>query len=90
MRVLGLVVDERDILHRRHPCGLDHRFSDRFRHGSHRVGKKLVERECPPRADIPVSLVVPIDLNDKLLEYGNVFFRPDAWDPEYYPHVVGL
>jgi hypothetical protein len=23
-----------------------------------------------------------------VLEYGKVYFRTDAWDKEYYPHVV--
>jgi hypothetical protein len=27
--------------------------------------------------------------DDKLLEYGKVLFRPDAWDAEHYPHVMG-
>jgi hypothetical protein len=27
--------------------------------------------------------------NDKLLEYGKVLFRPDEWDVEHYPHVMG-
>ena len=26
--------------------------------------------------------------NDKLLEHGKVLFRTDAWDREYYPHVL--
>jgi hypothetical protein len=27
--------------------------------------------------------------DDKLLEYGKVLLRPDTWDAEHYPHVVG-
>jgi len=27
--------------------------------------------------------------NDKLLEHGKVYFRPDAWDAEHFPHVMG-
>jgi hypothetical protein len=27
--------------------------------------------------------------NDKLLEYGKVLFRPDEWDVEHFPHVMG-
>jgi hypothetical protein len=23
------------------------------------------------------------------LEYGKVLFRPDGWDAEHYPHVMG-
>ena len=26
--------------------------------------------------------------DDKLLEYGKVLLRPDAWDAEHYPHVL--
>ena len=26
--------------------------------------------------------------DDRLLEYGKVLFRPDAWDKQYYPHVM--
>lgn len=25
---------------------------------------------------------------DRVLEYGKVLFRPDAWDKQYYPHVM--
>ena len=27
--------------------------------------------------------------NDKLLAHGKVYFRPDAWDAEHFPHVMG-
>jgi hypothetical protein len=27
--------------------------------------------------------------DDKLLDYGKVLFRADAWDVEHYPHVMG-
>lgn len=27
--------------------------------------------------------------DDRLLEYGKVLFRPDTWDVEHYPHVLG-
>ena len=26
--------------------------------------------------------------DDKILEYGNVYFRTDAWDQQYFPHVL--
>jgi len=26
--------------------------------------------------------------DDKVLEYGKVLFRTDAWDKQYYPHVL--
>ena len=26
---------------------------------------------------------------DDLIQYGKVLFRPDAWDQQYYPHVMG-
>ena len=26
--------------------------------------------------------------DDKVFEYGKVLFRTDAWDKEYYPHVL--
>jgi hypothetical protein len=26
--------------------------------------------------------------DDKVLEYGKVLFRTDAWDMEYFPHVL--
>ena len=26
--------------------------------------------------------------DDKILEWGKVLFRPDAWDREYFPHVM--
>ena len=25
---------------------------------------------------------------DRVLDYGKVLFRPDAWDKQYYPHVL--
>jgi hypothetical protein len=29
----------------------------------------------------------PYRPDDKVLEYGKVYFRPDAWDREHFPHV---
>ena len=26
--------------------------------------------------------------DDKILEWGKVLFRPDAWDQKYFPHVM--
>lgn len=31
----------------------------------------------------------PYRSDDKLLEYGKILFRTDAWDDEYFPHVLG-
>jgi hypothetical protein len=31
----------------------------------------------------------PYRSDDKLLEYGKILFRTDAWDNEYFPHVLG-
>ena len=25
---------------------------------------------------------------DRVLDHGKVLFRPDAWDKQYYPHVI--
>jgi len=25
---------------------------------------------------------------DRIIEFGKVLFRPDAWDARYYPHVL--
>lgn len=27
--------------------------------------------------------------DDRVLEYGKILFRPDAWDKKYFPHVLG-
>lgn len=26
--------------------------------------------------------------DDKVLEYGKILFRPDAWDRQHFPHVL--
>jgi hypothetical protein len=31
---------------------------------------------------------IPYEPDHKLLEYGKVLFRTDAWDRQYYPHVL--
>jgi hypothetical protein len=31
----------------------------------------------------------PYRSNDQMLECGKVYFRTDAWDREYFPHVLG-
>ena len=31
----------------------------------------------------------PYRPNDKVLEYGKVLFRTDAWDVKHFPHVTG-
>jgi len=31
----------------------------------------------------------PYRSDDKLLEYEKLLFRTDAWDAEYFPHVLG-
>jgi hypothetical protein len=30
----------------------------------------------------------PYRPNDKVFEYGKVYLRTDAWDKEYFPHVL--
>ena len=30
----------------------------------------------------------PYRSNDRILEYGKVYFRTDAWDRESFPHVL--
>lgn len=43
-------------------------------------------------ADIDSELVVSARAykpEDRVLGYGKVLFRPDAWDEKYYPHVMG-
>ena len=39
--------------------------------------------------EVPVQSV-PYREGDRLLEWGKVLFRPDAWDAKYFPHVLGL
>jgi hypothetical protein len=41
-----------------------------------------------PFGDVGVSNR-PYRSDDNLLEYGKILFRPDAWDAEHYPHVLG-
>lgn len=31
----------------------------------------------------------PYRVHYKVLEFGKVYFRTDAWDTEYFPHVIG-
>jgi hypothetical protein len=31
---------------------------------------------------------LPYRPDDKVLEYGKVLFRTDAWDKQYFPHVL--
>jgi hypothetical protein len=38
-------------------------------------------------AEVIVSSV-PYEADHKILEYGKVLFRTDAWDGQYYPHVL--
>jgi hypothetical protein len=30
----------------------------------------------------------PYRSSDKILEYGKILFRTDAWDAQYFPHVL--
>jgi len=32
---------------------------------------------------------LPYRADDKVLEYGQVLFRTDEWDKQYFPHVIG-
>jgi hypothetical protein len=50
--------------------------SDHFHFGPVDIGEVEV-RSRPYRPD------------DKILEFGKVYFRPDAWDRQYFPHVFG-
>jgi hypothetical protein len=45
----------------------------------HLAPKPMGEVELSSRAYRP---------DDKVLEWGKVMFRPDAWDQKYYPHVM--
>jgi hypothetical protein len=38
-------------------------------------------------SEIAVSSV-PYRPEDKVLDYGKVLFRTDAWDKQYFPHVM--
>ena len=38
--------------------------------------------------DVALS-VVPYREDDKVLEHGKVLLRPDDWDRQYFPHVLG-
>jgi hypothetical protein len=31
----------------------------------------------------------PYRTDDRIFEYGKVYFRTDAWDRQYFPHVLG-
>ena len=39
-------------------------------------------------SEVPVSTRA-YNSEDRILGYGKVLFRPDAWDEKYYPHVMG-
>ena len=41
----------------------------------------------PKYGDVAVSSR-PYRPDDKVLEWGKVYFRTDAWDEQYYPHVL--
>ena len=32
---------------------------------------------------------IPYRDTDRVLSWGKVLFRPDEWDREYFPHVIG-
>ena len=38
-------------------------------------------------AEVPVQRR-PYRDGDKIIELGKVLFRPDAWDAQYFPHVL--
>lgn len=48
--------------------------SDHFHLGPAETGEVVVS-SLPYRAD------------DQILEYGTVYFRTDAWDREFFPHL---
>lgn len=41
-----------------------------------------------PLGEVEVSSIA-YRPNDKILEWGKVLFRTDAWDRRYFPHVLG-
>ena len=44
---------------------------------------------APPDIDSELSVsTIPYRTEDKVLEYGKVLFRSDAWDKQHYPHVM--
>jgi hypothetical protein len=44
---------------------------------------------APPDIDSELSVSnIPYRPGDKVLEHGKVLFRTDAWDRQYYPHVM--
>lgn len=32
---------------------------------------------------------LPYGAGDEVIQWGKVLFRPDNWDEEYFPHVLG-
>jgi hypothetical protein len=37
--------------------------------------------------EVPVQ-TIPYRDSDEIIEWGKVYFRPDEWDQEYFPHVL--
>jgi hypothetical protein len=50
--------------------------SDHFHLGPADTSEVVVS-SCPYRPD------------DRVLEHGKIYLRPDAWDKEHFPHVLG-
>lgn len=47
---------------------------------------------CPDPDDAPTDILlsrIPYRDDDRCLEIGKILFRPDDWDREYFPHVLG-
>jgi hypothetical protein len=53
-----------------------------------RLGEKHDHFHMGPQdfGEVEVS-TQPYRPDDRVLEYGKVLFRTDAWDKEYYPHL---
>ena len=50
--------------------------SDHFHFGPEELESEVPVRNRPYRE------------GDEIIEWGKVLFRPDAWDAQYYPHVM--
>ena len=38
--------------------------------------------------EVPVQ-IQPYQEGDRVIEWGKVLYRPDEWDAQYFPHVLG-
>ena len=42
----------------------------------------------PSDADEVQVQSMPYKKDDKVLQYGKVYYRPDVWDQKHFPHVL--